>query len=50
MKLKKEYLNLCNTYGSFEITSIFSFEYYRELRKNLKQIEIIKEIEELLNI
>ena len=48
MKLKLEYLNLCNIYGAFEVTSIFSFEYYKELRNNLKQIEIINEIEKLL--
>jgi len=49
-KHKIEYLNLCNVYGSFEITSIFSLKYYSKIRSYTTQKEVINEIDKLLYI
>lgn len=49
-KHKIEYLNLCNIYGNFEITSIFSLKYYSKIRSYTTQKEVIEEIDKLLYI
>ena len=49
-KYKAEYLNLCLTFGTIEVDSIFSFERYKEIRKELTQSEVLDEIYNLLYI
>ena len=49
-KYKIEYLNLCKTFGTFEIDSIFTFERYKEIRKVLTQSQVINEVYNLLKI
>ena len=47
---KTEYLNLCNIYGSFKITSILSLKIYSEMRSYKTQKELLKEVDKLFNI
>jgi hypothetical protein len=49
-KYKIEYLNLCKTFGTFEIDSIFTFERYKEIRKEHTQSQVINEIYNLLKV
>ena len=49
-KYKVEYLNLCKTFGTFEIDSIFTFKRYKVIRQELTQSEVIEEIYNLLTI
>ena len=49
-KYKIEYLNLCKTFGTFEIDSIFTFERYKEIRKEHTQSQVINEVYNLLKV
>ncbi len=49
-KYKTEYLNLCLTFGTIEVDSIFTFERYKEIRQKLTQSEVIDEIYNLLKV
>tara|TARA_R110001583_G_scaffold1278_6_gene10481 strand:+ start:907 stop:1074 length:168 start_codon:yes stop_codon:yes gene_type:complete len=50
-ELKKEYFNLCLTFGTIEVDSIISFEQYKDYRNlSIRQSTLAKQIEEIINL
>ena len=50
-ELKKEYLDLCLTFGTIEVDYIISFEQYKDYRNlSIRQSTLAKQIEEIINI